>query len=324
MQLYAQLGIIFQALDDISEAIEGIITAIVIATIIAIIVFIAIGVVAGAGVGALIGSTAKKLSDDVDLEGEADDQSVYDAPTSSPKSSGVKGCAYALVGSVVGILLVLGTGFSSLIATEKYDLNSGWLLIGGIVGSILGILWAGRYENARVERIGKDKSSETSFLGRLMVTAFFVGGIAGVLTISLTYMAFSSGDRDTKEVRLPVEQSEPLVVSEDRHDNVTYLELDSRLVQHDIGQLGELSANLRKHVLENETSIRGMELYGPAITNEVFEDLYRLENLKELYVISKLIDDGVFEHIGKIKSLKKLVLDAPVRGKGLDHLKNLP
>ena len=81
MQLYAQLGIIFQALDDISEAIEGIITAIVIATIIAIIVFIAIGVVAGAGVGALIGSTAKKLSDDVDLEGEADDQSVYDAPT---------------------------------------------------------------------------------------------------------------------------------------------------------------------------------------------------------------------------------------------------
>ena len=40
-------------------------------------------------------------------------------------------------------------------------------------------------------------------------------------------------------------------------------------------------------------------------------------------MISKLIDDGVFEHIGKIKSLK-VILDAPVRGKGLDHLKNLP
>ena len=40
MQLYAQLGNIFQALDDISEAIDGIITGIIIATIIAIIVII--------------------------------------------------------------------------------------------------------------------------------------------------------------------------------------------------------------------------------------------------------------------------------------------
>jgi len=324
MQLYAQLGNIFQALDDISEAIDGIITGIIIATIIAIIVIVAIGVIAGAGVGALIGSTAKKLSDDADLEGEAGDQSVYDAPTSSPKSSGVKGCAYVLVGSVVGIIFVLATVFSSLIATDKYDLNSGWLLIGGIVGSILGVLWAARYENGRAERIGKDKARKTSFLGRLLVAAFIAGGIAGVLAISLTYMAFKPEKRRPEQVRQhDEERNARLAVREDPHDNMTFLELDSRGAQQDSEQFGKLRANLRKHVLENEQHIRGMELYGPAVTNEIFEELYRLENLEELYIASNLVDDSVLEHLGKIDSLKKLVIDAPIYGKGLHHLKNL-